>query len=217
MHPGGRVVLPRCARRRGDLGAGGDRVAGPGGGVVLRRGGRALRRVGHRPRVQRRLMRGGRGAAPILACVVFAAAAAAHAAETRGAHAYLRLAPAVERIARLHAQSGQDVMGARSRRALAEAVRDFHAGLPAALAAAPGPEARENYVLLAMLWQDYREWVHRAPSRQAARKLRERTEEMAWVASKGVRLGSETPRASVASAGLTASQAAAASQRIAKG
>ncbi len=161
-------------------------------------------------------MRGGRGAAPILACVVFAAAAAAHAAETRGAHAYLRLAPAVERIARLHAQSGQDVMGARSRRALAEAVRDFDASLRAALAAAPGPEARENYVLLAMLWQDYREWVHRAPSRETARKLRERTEEMAWVASKGVRLVSETSRASVASVALRASQAAAASQRIAK-
>src|SRR5258708_3635764 len=208
MHPGGRVALPRCARKRRDLRAGGDRVAGPGRGVVRRPGARALRRVGHRPRVQRRLMRGGRGAAPILACVVFAAAAAAHAAETRGAHAYLRLAPAVERIARLHAQSGQDVMGARSRRALAEAVRDFDASLRAALAAAPGPEARENYVLLAMLWQDYREWVHRAPSRQAARKLRERTEEMAWGASKGVRLGSEAPPGPGAPVACRAPQAA---------
>ena len=158
-------------------------------------------------------MRGAAAAAALLASIAFAAAA--HAAQPH-ARAYLRLAPGVERIARLHAQAGTDIMGAKSRRALAQAVRDFDASLRTALAAAQGPEARENYVLLAMLWHDYREWLHRPPSRETARKLRERTEEMAWVASKGVRLVNESSRGSVAAAALRASQAALASQRIAK-
>ncbi len=159
-------------------------------------------------------MRGGRAAAAIFACIAFAAAA--RDAQTRGAQAHLGLAPAIERMARLHAQSGQDVMGAKSRRALAEGVRDFDASLRAALAAAHGPEARENYVLLSMLWQDYRESVQRPASRETARRLRDRTEEMTWVASKGVRLANDATRGSVAGAALRASQAALSSQRIAK-
>jgi hypothetical protein len=159
-------------------------------------------------------MRGRLAAAAILACVAFAFAA--QAAEPRGAPAFLRLAPAVERIARLHAQVGQDVMGSKSRRALALAVREFDADRRAALVAAPGPEARENFVLLAMLWQDYRDWLQRAPSRETARRLRDRTEEMSWVASKGVRLVNDASRGAVPAIALRASQAATASQRIAK-
>lgn len=138
-------------------------------------------------------------------------AGAAHAAE-----ASLRLVPLVERIARLHAQAGQGVMAQRSRKALTEAIREFDGALRSSLAASPGPEARENYVLLAMLWQDYREWVQRAPTRETGRKLRERTEEVAHVAAKGVRLSGESTRGTTAATALRASQAVAASQRIAK-
>ncbi|MBC8022545.1 MAG: hypothetical protein H7Y14_05470, partial [Burkholderiales bacterium] len=85
-----------------------------------------------------------------------------------------------------------------------------------ALAAAPGAEARENYVLLAMLWQDYREWVQRPPSRETGRKLRERTEEVAWVVARGVRLVNSEPRTAAKATAVRASQAAIASQRIAR-
>ena len=140
----------------------------------------------------------------------------AYAADAPRSEPFLRLAPAVERIARLHAQAGQGVMAQRSRRALADALRDFDAGVKAALAAAPGVEARENYVLLAMLWHDYREWAQRPPTRESARKLRERTEEVAWIASKGVRLAGESSRGAAGATAVRASQAALASQRVAK-
>jgi hypothetical protein len=145
-----------------------------------------------------------------------AAALPASAAGARAAEPFLRLPPAIERIARLHAQAGQGVMAQRSRRALAEALRDFDATLKAALAAAPGVEAKENYVLLAMLWHDYRDWARRPPSRESGRKLRERTEEVAWIAAKGVRLVAESARGPASATALRAAQAATASQRIAK-
>jgi hypothetical protein len=129
---------------------------------------------------------------------------------------FLRLPPAIEKVARLHAQAGQGVMSQRSRRALAEALRDFDATLKAALAAAPGTEAKENYILLAMLWHDYRDWAQRPPSRETARKLRERTEEVAWIAAKGARLVAQSSRASASATAVRAAQAATASQRVAK-
>jgi hypothetical protein len=141
---------------------------------------------------------------------------AAQAADTRSNAAPLRLAPGLERIARLHAQAGQGVMAERSRRALAEAMRDFDASLRATLANAQGTEVRDNYALLAMLWQDYRDWAQRPPSRETGRKLRDRTEETAWVASKGVRLITESSRDAVNGSALRASQVALFSQRIAK-
>ena len=134
------------------------------------------------------------------AAAVFAVAftaTATCAAETQRATAALRLAPTIERIARLHAQVGEGVMADRSRRSFAEAMRDFNATLRAALANAQGPEVRDNYVLLSMLWPDYRDWAQRPPTRETARKLRDRTEEASWVAVKGVRLMSEASRDTV--------------------
>ena len=153
------------------------------------------------------------------AAAVFAVAltaVTAHAAEPQRATAALRLAPGIERIARLHAQSGQGVMAERSRRALTEAVRDFTATLRAALANTQGVEVRDNYLLLSMLWQDYREWVQRAPTRETGRKLRDRTEEISWVATKGVRLTTESSRNALGGRALRASQVALYSQRVAK-
>jgi hypothetical protein len=153
----------------------------------------------------------------VAAGVLLAAAVLpARATDPRPADPFLRLPAAIERIARLHAQAGQGVMAQRSRRELAEALRDFDATLKAARVAAPGVEAKDNYVLLAMLWHDYREWVQRPPTRETGRKLRERTEEVAWIASKGVRLVSESSRASANATAVRAAQAATASQRVAK-
>lgn len=128
----------------------------------------------------------------------------------------LRLVPIVERVARLNAQVGQGVMAPRARKALAEAVREFDTALRAALSASQGAELRENYVLLSMLWHDYRDWALRPPTKETGRKLRERTEEVAYVAAKGVKLATESPRGLLPANALRASQAVTAAQRIAK-
>lgn len=154
-------------------------------------------------------MRALSAALALLACLAFPAAA-------RAAEASLHLVPLAERIARLHAQSGQGVLAQRSRKALHEAVREFDATLRAALAAAPGAEARENYVLLSMLWREYRDWALRPATRETGRKLRERTEEVTHVAAKGVKLAAQSPRAAIGALPLRAAQAVTAAQRIAK-
>ena len=128
----------------------------------------------------------------------------------------LRLATLAERIAKLHAQLGQGVLVERSRRSLPEAIRDFDASLKLAAARAPTPEIRDNYVLLALLWREYRDWALRSPTRENARKLRERTEEVVWIATKGAKMLQEHSRASQSAWALRAAGAALLSQRIPK-
>ena len=130
--------------------------------------------------------------------------------------AAIRLGTLAERIAKLHAQVGQGVLAARSRRALAESVRDFDATLREIAARAPTPELRDNYALLGLIWQDYRDWAMRAPTRDNARKLRSRAEEVAWVAAKGAKLVQENARAATNASAVRAETAAMLAQRIAK-
>jgi hypothetical protein len=132
------------------------------------------------------------------------------------ASAALRLPVLAERMAKLHAQIGQGILAQRSRRALAETARDFDSTLRTAAAAAPTAQARENYVLLSLLWHEYRDWAQRAPTRENARKLRERAEEVVWVASKGARMFQEHSRAGLSGSVVRAEQAALLSQRIPK-
>ena len=132
------------------------------------------------------------------------------------ASAALRLATLAERIAKLHAQTGQGVLAERSRRAMPEALREFERELRTTSARAPTPEIRDNYVLLALLWREYREWALKAPTRENARKLRERNEEVVWVAAKGARLLQERSRAGESASALRAENAAVLSQRIPK-
>jgi hypothetical protein len=75
---------------------------------------------------------------------------------------------------------------------------------------------RDNYMLLAMQWQDYRDWAQRPPTRETARKLRDRTEEVSWMATKGVRLMTDASRNAFAGSAVRASQVALFSQRVAK-
>jgi hypothetical protein len=93
-----------------------------------------------------------------------------------------------ERIARLYAQVGRDVLAQRAQRAFGLALREFDAGVKSLLAASTSPEVRENYRLLELLWDDYRPFVARPPSAEGAERLLERHEEVAWIASKGARL-----------------------------
>ena len=156
-----------------------------------------------------RLKRAGLAAAVLLlhaAC--FAAAPSRDAA--------LLLAPLAERVAKLHAQSGQSILTQRSRRALADTVREFDAALRDVRAAARDAGSRENYVLLGLLWQEYRDWALRPATRESARKLRERAEEVEWIAAKGVRLAHERSRAEESATAVRAAQAYLLAQRVPK-
>jgi hypothetical protein len=128
----------------------------------------------------------------------------------------VRLATLAERVVKLDAQIGQGILAERSKRALGESFRDFEAVHRALLSSAPAPELREALQLLALLWQDYRAVASRAPTRDNARKLGERTEEIVWVAMKAARLLQATPRADVETRAFESAAACALAQRIAR-
>lgn len=119
------------------------------------------------------------------ACIAFLALVAGTSAQAqeRRAGDGMRLAALVERTAKLHAQAAHGVMAERSRRGLADAVREFDLTLRASSRAA-APEMRESYVLLALLWEEYRGLALKPPAREAVRRMADRTDEIAWVASK---------------------------------
>jgi hypothetical protein len=142
--------------------------------------------------------------------------AAAQAGTRADQLAAMRLPTLAERIAKLHAQAGLGLLGAKSRRALVDAIRDFDSTLRQATAAARGTEARENYVLLGLLWPEYRDWALRPATRGEARKMRERSEEVVWVAAKGARMMQENNRGGASAAMVRAAQGALLSQRIPK-
>jgi hypothetical protein len=128
----------------------------------------------------------------------------------------MHLSTLAERIAKLHAQMGQGILPERSRKALHEAIRDFDGTLRIVSARASTAESRDNYALLALLWQDYRDWATRTPSRESARKLRPRTEEVVWVAVKGTRMLQADARTTASPSAVRAEGAATLAQRIAK-
>jgi hypothetical protein len=163
-----------------------------------------------------RAARTARRAAASFLLLLAAAAAAADVARPPAAIAALRLVMLGERMAKLHAQLGQGVLVQRSRRDLAQAERDFEAGLRAAASQPASAEARENSLLLAALWREHREWLARPPTREHAREMRTRTEEIVWVAQKGARMLQGESRAPVNAGAFRAAQAEVLSQRLAK-
>jgi hypothetical protein len=128
----------------------------------------------------------------------------------------MRLEALTERIAKLHAQVGQGILAERSRRALPEVMREFDRELRAVTARASGAEIRDNYVLLGLLWSDYRAWASRPPTHDNAKKLAERAEEVAWIAAKGARLIHEPGRKGTGRLALDAAHAGMLSQRVAR-
>lgn len=131
------------------------------------------------------------------------------AAEQRASSVHaLRLAGVAERIAKLHAQAGRGVLAERSRRALPEAIRDFDATLRAAAARPGSAESRDNYLLLGLLWREYRAWASRTPTRDSVRKVADRADEVAWIAAK------VPPRQGAGPLALAASRACVLSQRV---
>ena len=149
----------------------------------------------------------------VLAFVAAAALAAPPAAAQEPA---MRLEALTERIAKLQAQLGQGVLAERSRRAMPEAVREFDAALKGAAARATTPEARDNYALLRLLWNDYRAWALKPPTRDNAKRLADRAEELSWVAAKGARMLHEAGRRGTGRLALEAAHAATLAQRVAR-
>lgn len=136
--------------------------------------------------------------------------ASPHAADERAANVHaLRLAAIAERIAKLHVQAGSGVLAERSRRALPEAMRDFDGTLRAAAARPGNAQSRDNYLLLGLLWREYRVWASRPPTRDSVRKVADRGDEVAWIAAKAPRL--KPPAGPLA---LEASRACVLSQRV---
>jgi hypothetical protein len=145
-----------------------------------------------------------------------ALALAAFASPASAQDPALRLEMLAERAAKLHAQVGQGILAERSRRALAEALREFDAGLKEVQSRPAGAEIRDNYILLGLLWSEYRAWALKPATRDNAKKLAERAEEVAWVAAKGARLEHEPGRKGTGRLALEAAHAAMLSQRLAR-
>jgi hypothetical protein len=140
-------------------------------------------------------------------------AVALHAAAEEPA---LRLEALAERIAKLQAQVGQGVLAERSKRALPEAVRDFDDALRNATARATTNDARENYLLLRLLWQELRPWTLKPATRDNAKRISDRVEEVAWIAAKGARMTVEPGRKGTAVLALDAARVATLAQRVAR-
>jgi hypothetical protein len=155
--------------------------------------------------------------APVIVARAVAAVAFAFAALGASAQdAAMRLEALTEKIAKLHAQIGQGVLTDRSKRALQEAVKDFDAGLRTVVARPAGAEVRDNYLLLRLLWQDYRGWALKPPTRDNAKRLADRAEEVSWIAAKGARLIIEPGRKGTGRLALEAAHAGTLSQRVAR-
>lgn len=145
--------------------------------------------------------------AAFVAAMLLLAWLPAAAEERAGTVHALRLPALAERIAKLHVQVAHGLLIERSRRSLAEALRDFDATLRA-IAVRPGDaQARDNYLLLGLLWHEYRAWAARPATRDSARKVSDRADEVAWIAAKG-------PRAQAGPLALEASRACALAQRV---
>jgi hypothetical protein len=125
-----------------------------------------------------------------------------------------RLATLAERIAKCELQVAQGVLADRSRRMLRDSERELDALLPLAGALAHDAEGRDNFVLLGILWKQLRAWLHKPATREVARQVSERTDEISWVAAKTAR-SLRTEGTSQREA-LAAMQAATLAQRVAR-
>ena len=155
-----------------------------------------------------------------LAALATAAAISSTAAirgEPRPAEA-LHVAACAERILELQAQEGLGVLDPRARRGRRAAVavlRELDASVRAVGVPAAPADLHEAAALLSLLAADYRAWAQKPASRENARKLAERAEEIAWQATKLSRLLADDPLGTGPLA-ARAQEAAALAQRIAR-
>ncbi len=100
----------------------------------------------------------------------------------------LRQPMLAERITKSFTLIGQDVLVPRARRDLDEGVKQFATALSELQATAPTPEIKENYQLLAQLFDEYREITSKPVSVENAKTLAEQNEELVWISQKGAML-----------------------------
>jgi hypothetical protein len=158
--------------------------------------------------------------AAALAFLAFAfTAGTTHAAppveERRSAEAQslaaLQVATLAERIAKLHAQAAQGVLAERARHALAQSVRRLDAAVRELGRPAAPQELHEAVAIVTLLAKEYRAWAAKPATRDNARGLGERADEIAWEAAKAARLwapGEPTPAARAAEAAALAQRTA---------
>ena len=126
------------------------------------------------------------------------------------------LATGAERLARLHAQVSQDVLTSRSRRGMAECLRELESGARQALARAPEADIREALQLYLLVLADARALTLRPSTREQSRKVLDRAEELAWAAESAARGLQSNSLTAALPAPSAVAQAALLSQRLAR-
>jgi hypothetical protein len=98
--------------------------------------------------------------------------------------------------------------------ALPDAARELESSARAITARDASAESRDTHAMLTILAQEYRAWAARPPTRDNARRLGERAEEVVWVAMKVARQAGAPKRAGRDAPAIRAAEAAVLSQRI---
>jgi hypothetical protein len=159
---------------------------------------------------------GARAAARVLVVTAFASGAHAQATPSSAATRVLHVELLTERIAKLHAQAGQGILGGRSRRELSQSLRELDSAIASLTPPANDRDLREGWALMTILGAGYRDWAQKPPTRESAKRLRARAEELAWVAAKLARGESDRSRGTARGSAFRAITAAVLAERIAK-
>jgi hypothetical protein len=121
-----------------------------------------------------------------------------------------------ERITKSFSLVGQGVLETRSRRQLEDGLREFEDALNALLKDAPTAEIKENYALLAQLFDEYRGIKARPVNLENAKELAEQNEEVVWISQKGAMLLQQHIKSTRGELIATAGDVRTLTQRIAK-
>jgi hypothetical protein len=121
-----------------------------------------------------------------------------------------------ERITKSFSLIGQNVLETRSRRQLDDSLSEFGVALKELRAAAPTPEIKENYELLAQLFDEYRGIQTKPVNIENAKELAEQNEELVWISQKGAMLIQTYTKSTRSDLITTAGDARTLTQRIAK-
>lgn len=121
-----------------------------------------------------------------------------------------------ERITKSFSLIGQNVLETRSRRQMEESLREFGVALKELRAASPTPEIKENYDLLAQLFEEYQGIQTKPVNIENAKELAEQNEELVWISQKGAMLIQAHTKSTRSDLITTAGDARTLTQRIAK-
>ena len=121
-----------------------------------------------------------------------------------------------ERITKSFSLIGQNVLETRSRRQMEDSLREFGVALKELRAASPTPEIKENYELLAQLFEEFQGIQTKPVNIENAKELAEQNEELVWISQKGAMLIQAHTKSTRSDLITTAGDARTLTQRIAK-